>query len=63
MVSGVKAIADLIPLAQSAQLAGHGFKVATKKDKTIKDIVGLGVTNIVGASLIQTTAGITGGLI
>ena len=58
----VQAIASLIPLAQSAQLAGHGFKVATKKDKTIKDIVGLGVTNIVGTSLIRSTAGIIRGL-
>ena len=57
-----KTIAGLIPTIQAAQLAGHNLKVATKKKTSTKDILGLGVTNIVGVSLIQAESQIIGGL-
>lgn len=55
-------IANLIPTIQSATLVSHNVEKLNKKRISTKDILGLGVTNIVGASLIQQTAGITGGL-
>jgi len=57
-----KTIAGLIPTIQAAQLAGYNINVAIKKKTSAKDILGLGVTNIVGVSLIQTEAQIIGGL-
>jgi len=53
---------NLIPTVQAASLVGHNVKVATKKDKTVKDMLGLGVTNIVGTGLIQTEAQLIGSL-
>jgi len=55
-------IVNLIPTVQSAALVGHNVKVAQKKNISAKDILGLGVTNIVGTNLISATAGITAGL-
>ena len=55
-------IAGLIPTAQSAALVGHNIGHLKKKNISTKDILGLGVTNIVGTNLIQATAGITAGL-
>ena len=57
-----RTIARLIPTIQAASLVGHNVKVATKKKKTTKDILGLGVTNVVGISLIQAESQIIGGL-
>ena len=50
-------IMKLIPTIQAAGLVGHNLKVVKKKP-TAKDMIGLGVTNIVGVSLIKTTADI-----
>ena len=57
-----KSIMNLIPTVQAASLVGHNVKVATKKKLTTKDILGLGMTNIVGTSLIQTEAQLIGSL-
>ena len=57
-----KTIARLIPTIQATQLVGHNVKIATKKKTNVKDILGLGVTNIVGTSLIQAESQIIGGL-
>lgn len=57
-----KTIAGLIPTIQATQLVGHNLKVVKKKDKSIKDIIGLGVKNIVGISLIQREAQLIGEL-
>jgi len=51
-------IAGLIPTIQATALIGHNVSKAKKKVST-KDILSLGVTNIVGTSMIQATAGIT----
>ena len=57
-----KTIARLIPTIQAASLVGHNIKVATKKKTTTKDILGLGMTNIVGVSLIQAESQLIGEL-
>ena len=57
-----RTIARLIPTIQAASLVGHNIKTATKKTVTTKDMLGLGVTNIVGISLIQTEAQLIGSL-
>jgi len=57
-----KSIASLIPTIQATSLVGHNLKVVKKKDKSVKDILGLGVTNIVGVSLIQAESQLIGEL-
>jgi len=52
----------IIPTVQAASLAGHNIKFATKKDKTAKDFLEIGTTNIVGTELIKTEASLIGGL-
>jgi len=56
------AVANLIPTLQGAALVSHNVSKIKKKKISTKDILGLGVTNIVGASMIRQTAGITSGL-
>ena len=55
-------VGDLIPMGMSLGLVGHNIGVVKKKKVSAKDILSLGVTNIVGTSLIRSTAGITAGL-
>jgi len=50
----------IIPLAQSVALASHNVKFAKKKDKDVEDFMRVGVTNIVGANLIDETSKFTG---
>jgi len=56
-----KAIMNLIPTIQAAALVSANVKQAKKK-QNVKSITELGVTNIVGTSLIQVEAGLIGGL-
>ena len=56
-----KDIANLIPTIQSASLVSENLKVLNKKTKT-KDILNLGIKNIVGTSLIKVNADLIGGL-
>jgi hypothetical protein len=56
-----KQIANLIPTLQAVSLANENLKVVTKKKKT-KDIVDLGVKNIVGVSLLKVNADLIGEL-
>jgi hypothetical protein len=58
----VKTIAGLIPIMSATALVGENVKVASKKKTTTKDIVGLGMMNIVGTSLIKTQAQMLSGL-
>ncbi len=58
----VKSILNLIPTVQATQLVGENLKVIQKKDKSIKDIVGLGVKNIIGTRLIQVESQLIGNL-
>ena len=48
-----KQILKIVPIIQSASLLNENVKVLNKKKVKTKDIVKLGVTNIVGASLIK----------
>ena len=57
-----KQIANLIPTIQSATLVSHNLKSLDKKKVKTKDILNLGMTNIVGLSLIQTEAQLIGDL-
>ena len=62
MTNGTQAIASLIPTIQAASLAGHNLQFAKKKDKTAKDFLEVGMTNILGTSFIRAEAQIIGGL-
>lgn len=56
---------DLVNLAQVGQslaLVGHNVGVLKKKKIDTKDIVKLGVTNIIGVGLIKATGNVAGGL-
>jgi len=57
-----KDIANLIPTMQSVALVSHNLKAVKKKKTTAKDMVDLGVTNIVGTSMIKINADLIGEL-
>ena len=57
-----QSIAGLIPTMQSVALVSHNVAVAKKKKITTGDMISLGVTNIVGTSLIKSQADIIAGL-
>jgi len=57
-----KDIANLIPTIQSVSLVSENLKMLDKKKTSTKDIVGLGIKNIVGTSLIKVNADLIGGL-
>jgi hypothetical protein len=56
-----KDIANLIPTMQSIQLVEHNLKGLNKK-QSVKGVVNIGVTNIVGTSLIQAESKLIGAL-
>lgn len=50
---------DLLTVAntlQAANMVGHNLKAVNKKKSSTKDIVGLGVGNILGTSFVQANA-------
>lgn len=51
-----KDIMNLIPTVQAAALLNENVKVSTKKKLKTKEIVGLGVKNLVGVGLIKAEA-------
>ncbi len=57
-----KAIASLIPTIQAAALVGENVKVAKKKKVDSKDLIGLGVKNIVGIEIIKLESSLIAGL-
>jgi len=56
-----KTIAGLIPTIQAASLVAENVKVAKKKPKT-KDMVNLGLKNIVGIEVIKIESNLIAGL-
>ena len=56
MVTGTKALLDVARTAQAVALANENLKLTKKKKVTTKKIVGTGVKNIVGISLIKSQA-------
>ncbi len=57
----VKSIMSLIPTIQAAALVGENVRVAKKKVGS-KDLIGLGVKNIVGIEVIKLESGLIAGL-
>lgn len=53
---------NLVPVMQSTQLVGENLKLVKKKKTSTKDIVGLGIKNIVGTNLIKINADLIGSL-
>ena len=58
----IKSIMGLIPTIQAAALVGENVKVARKKEVDSKDLIGLGVKNIVGIEIIKLESRLIGGL-
>jgi len=56
-----KTIAALIPTIQAATLVNENVKATKKKSKT-GDIIGLGMKNIVGISVIKLESDLIAGL-
>ena len=57
----VKDIANLIPTIQAASLVNMNLN-KMKKKQTTKDMLDLGVGNVVGTSMIKINADLIGGL-
>lgn len=55
MSNGTIPLLNLSQAALALSLVGEGARVAGKKKKTTKDIVGLGIKSIVGVKLISET--------
>ena len=58
----VKDLMNVIPMIQSASLVGENIKVLNKKKIGSKDIVSLGIKNVVGTSLIKMESDFIGDL-
>lgn len=54
----VKTIAGLAPTLMAVGLVSENLRVVKKKKKTVGDITGLGIKNIIGTSLIKSTSGL-----
>ena len=57
-----KQIMSLIPTIQAAALASENVKVAKKKEVKSKDLIGLGVKNVVGIEFIKLESSLIAGL-
>ena len=57
-----KDIAKLIPTIQAVGLVNHNLKAVNKKKSSTKDILKLGVTNVVGTSLIKLESDFIAGI-
>lgn len=57
-----KNIASIIPSLQSIALVNENLKQVKKKKTTSKDMIDLGMKNIVGSSLIKINSDIIGSL-
>ena len=49
----IKTISSLIPTLTAVALTSENIKAAKKKKKTTKDMVGLGMKNILGIGIIK----------
>jgi len=55
-------ILKIVPTLQAASLVKHNVNVAQKKNLKTKDMIDLGVTNIVGTNLIKIESDFISGL-
>ena len=62
MVTSTRSLINLAQAGQVLALTTEGIRVAKKKKKTTKDILGLSIKNIVGVSLIRATGKAAGNL-
>lgn len=58
----LKDIMNIVPMVQSASLVNENVKFLNKKKVKTKDIVKLGMKNIVGVNLIKAESDIIGTL-
>jgi hypothetical protein len=58
----VKDIANLIPTIQAASLVNANLKQMKKKKQSTKDMLNLGMSNVVGTSMIKINADLIGTL-
>ena len=57
-----KDIARLVPTIQAASLVGHNMKIASKKKIDTKDMMNMGMTNVIGISMLKINADLIEGL-
>ena len=55
-------ILKIVPTLQAASLVKHNVNIAQKKNLKTKDMIDLGVTNIVGTNLIKIESDFISGL-
>ena len=55
-------ILKIVPTLQAASLVKHNVNIAQKKNLKTKDMIDLGVTNIVGTNLIKIESDLIAGL-
>jgi len=55
-------IAKVIPTMMAVNLVSHNIKAVNKKKTTSKDMLELGVGNMVGVSMLKINADLIGGL-
>lgn len=61
-MTAIKALLNLAQTGQALALTGESLKLVKKKNKKVKDIVGLGVKTIVGIELIKAQGRLISGL-
>lgn len=57
-----KDIMNLVPTLQAASLVDANLKAVKKKNKTTKDMLDMGMGNVVGTSMIKVNADLIGSL-
>ena len=53
---------DLVPMAHSVAILSENVKFAKKKDIKSKDLIGLGLKNVVGIEFVKLESGLIAGL-
>ena len=56
MTNGTKALLDIARTAQAVALTKENLKLTKKKKTKVKDIIDIGVKNVVGINLIKIQA-------
>ncbi len=58
----VRAIMDLVPMAHSVAILSENVMVSKKTDIKSKDLIGLGLKNVVGIEFVKLESGLIAGL-
>lgn len=51
----MKALLELANTMQAANLVSHNISYAKKKKKTVRGMIGLGVSNVAGTAFVKAT--------